>query len=53
METVTTALVTGITSMATESMTAIGSVLPVVLPVLGAIAVIRIGIRVFNFVTKK
>lgn len=51
MEVVTTALVSGLETAATEGLSAIGSILPVVLPVLGAVAVIRIGIKVFRKVT--
>lgn len=51
MEAVTTALTTGISSVATESMSAIGSVIPVALPILGAIAVVTIGIKVYKKVT--
>ena len=51
MEAVTTGLTTGIASAATSMMSAIGDILPVALPVMGAIAVIGVGIKVFRKVT--
>ena len=48
MEGVTTALTTGITTIASSATDAIAKVLPVALPVMGAIVVVTIGIRVFK-----
>lgn len=48
MEALTTALTTGFTSIVGDMMTAIGSIVPVALPVVGAIAVVSIGIRIFR-----
>lgn len=53
MEAVTTALTSGITTIAGEAMTAVGSVIPVALPIVGAIVVVSIGLRVFKKVTGK
>ena len=52
MEGVTTALTTGITTIASSATDAIAKVLPVALPVMGAIVVVTIGIRVFKKFTK-
>lgn len=51
MEDVTTGLSTGIANAATSMMSAIGDILPVALPVMAAIAVIGVGIKVFKKVT--
>ena len=48
METVTTALTTAISGFATDAMGAIGSIVPVALPIMGAIVVVGIGIKVFR-----
>ena len=48
MEGVTSALVTGVTTIATGATDAIAKVLPVALPVMGGIVVVTIGIRVFK-----
>ena len=52
MEAITTALVTAISTTASNAMDAIAKILPVALPVMGAIVVVTIGIRVFNKFTK-
>lgn len=52
MESVTNALVTGVTTIASGATDAIAKVLPVALPVMGAIVVVTIGIRVFKKFTK-
>lgn len=49
--TIASALATSFTSMATDIMDTIGTVLPIILPILGAIAVIGVGIKVFKKVT--
>lgn len=48
MSTVVTSLTTAITTFAGEAMDAIGAIVPVVLPIMGAIVVVGIGIRVFK-----
>lgn len=48
MEAVTTALTTGLTSIATAATGAIGDIVPVAAPVLGAILIIGIGIKAFK-----
>lgn len=52
METVTTALSSGISAIATDAMSAIGTIIPVALPIAGAILVVTIGIKVFRKVSK-
>ncbi len=52
MEAVTASLTTGISTVATDAMSAIAAIVPVALPVLGAILVVTIGIRVFKKVSK-
>jgi hypothetical protein len=51
MEAITTALTTGITTIATDAMSAIGAVIPVALPIMGAMVVVGIGIRAFRKVS--
>lgn len=46
--TVTSALTTALTSIASDAQAAIAGVLPVALPVMGAIVVIGIGVKVFK-----
>lgn len=53
MEAVTTALTSGISTIAGDAMSAVGAVVPVALPIMGAIAVVGIGIKVFRKVTGK
>ena len=50
---VTTALTSGITTIAGDAMSAIASVVPVALPIMGAVVVVGIGIKVFKKVTGK
>lgn len=50
---VTTALTNGITTVANDALSAIGSIIPVALPIMGAIAVVGIGIRIFKKVAGK
>lgn len=50
--TITTALTTAFSTVASDSMDAIKAVLPIALPVMGAILVIGIGIKIFKKVTK-
>lgn len=51
MSDLTNALVSGFTSIAGDMVSAIGSIVPVALPVLAAVAVVGLGIRVFKKVT--
>lgn len=53
MDAVTKALTDGISSVAGDAMSAIGGVVPVALPIMGAIAVVGIGIRIFKKVAGK
>lgn len=46
--TVTGALTTGISAIAGDAMSAIGSVVPAALPIMGAVVVVGIGIKVFK-----
>lgn len=48
METVITALTTAITSFAGNAMDVIGDVIPVALPIMGAIIVVNIGMGIFK-----
>lgn len=48
MEALTQALSTGITSIATECLEAIGTVVPAALPIAGGIIVVTLGVRVFK-----
>lgn len=48
---VTTALTSGITTIAGDAMSAIASVVPVALPIMGAVVVVGIGIKVFKKVS--
>lgn len=52
MEAITIALVTAISTTASNAMDAIAKILPVALPVMGAVVVVTIGIRVFKKFTK-
>lgn len=51
MASVVSALTTAMGTVATNSLDAISGVIPVAAPVLGAILIIKIGIRAFNKVT--
>ena len=53
MEALTTALISGLTSLASDMMGAIGSIVPIALPVMGGISVVCIGIGVFKKVSHK
>ena len=53
MEALTTSLVSGLTTTATDMLGAVGSIVPVALPVMGGIAVVGIGIKLFKKVTGK
>lgn len=48
MSTVGTSLVTAMTSVADQSLSAISAIVPVAAPVLGAILIIGIGIKAFR-----
>ncbi|MDK2964716.1 hypothetical protein [Lacrimispora sp.] len=51
MEAVTTALTSGIATIAADALSAVGSVIPVALPIVGAIVVVSLGLKVFKKVT--
>lgn len=53
METVVTALTTSFTSVATSITGVIGDVLPIALPVVGAMIVVRKGISIFKGIVNK
>lgn len=48
METISSALTTAMTTVATDMMSAIGDILPIALPVTGAMLVIGLGVKVFK-----
>lgn len=48
MEAVVTAMTSGFSDAATQAMGAIGSILPLIIPVMAAIAVIGVGYRLFK-----
>ena len=53
MEAVTSALTSSFTSVATSLTGLIGDILPIALPVVGAVLVIGVGIKIFKTVVKK
>lgn len=53
METVTGAVVSGLSTVATDALGLIGSVVPVALPVVGAVIAVTIGIKAFKRVINK
>ena len=53
VSTVVSALTAALTTTATECKDAIAAVLPIALPVMGAIVVVGIGIKIFKKVTGK
>lgn len=52
MEAITTALTTGFGSIATEALGAMGSIVPVAVPILGGLLLVGIGRKVFKAVTR-
>lgn len=48
VNTVTSALTTGLSTVATDAMSAIAAIVPVALPILGAIIVVGVAIRIFR-----
>lgn len=48
MEGIVTALITAIGTFATSAMGAIASIVPVALPIMGALVVVSIGIKAFR-----
>lgn len=53
MEAITTALTSGLTTAGTNVMSAIASVLPTALTIVGAVLVVSIGVRVFKMIAHK
>lgn len=51
METVSTALTSGLSTVAGDALEAIGAIVPVALPIMGAIIVIGVALGVFKKVT--
>lgn len=52
MSTLVTSLTSGFTTVANDSIDAIGSIVPTALPILGAIIVIGIAVKVFRKFTR-
>lgn len=52
LSSITSSLSTGLQSVANEAMSAIGTVVPYALPIVGAVCVVTIGIRIFRKVAK-
>lgn len=52
MEGVVSSLTTAVSGFATDALGAIGTIIPVVLPIMGAIVVVGIGIKVFKKFSK-
>lgn len=52
MEAFATALTTALSGIATQAMTTLAAIIPVVLPVAGAIIVARLGVRFFKSMGK-
>lgn len=53
MDGIGTALVTGITSIASNVGTAIGDIIPVALPIVGIGIIVAVGLKVFKKVANK
>lgn len=53
MEGITTALTTAVTGFASDAMGVISSIIPVALPIMGALVVVGIGIATFKKFTGK
>ncbi len=51
MESATTALVSGITDMANSIASAIGSIIPLAIPIVGVGLVVSVGLKIFKTVT--
>lgn len=51
--TVTDALANGFTTVAGDAMNAISRILPIALPIMGAVIVIMVGIKLFKSIAKK
>lgn len=50
---VTGALTTALGTVASDAMSAISAILPIALPVVGAVVVVMLGIKIFKKVTNK
>lgn len=53
IETVVESLKTGVGDIASDALSAIAGIVPVALPVMGAIVVVNIGLRIFKKVSSK
>lgn len=51
MDSLVTSLTTGFTSVANSALSAIGGIVPVMLPVVGGVAVIKLGVKIFRSLT--
>lgn len=52
ISTIVTSMQTSFQSTANEMMSAVGNILPILLPIVGAIAVIFLGVRLFKRLSK-
>ena len=50
---VTEALTTALVTIASDAMSAISAILPIALPIVGAMVVVTLGIKIFKKVTSK
>ena len=50
---ITSALTTALSTIASDMMSSISAIVPIALPIMGAIAVVGIGVRIFKKVTSK
>lgn len=52
MDSLIASMTTGFTTMTENALSAIGSIMPVALPVMGGMVLIRLGVRLFKQLTK-
>lgn len=52
IDTLVTSMETSFTSMTSDMMDGIGGILPIVLPIVGAVAVVFLGVRLFKKLSK-
>ena len=48
MKGLVSSLTTGFTDVATQALNAVGGIVPVMLPVVGGIAVVKLGVKIFR-----